>query len=354
MVWQGAGAVPMVLGHDWAVNLLQQSLSRDRLAHAYLFTGPPSIGKTTLALYLARALNCTDPGPRPCGTCSSCRKIDHGVHPDVRVIDESEAVGGAADEPDEPGSRRKRGIKIGQIRELQTQAALSPFEGRRRVYVLCDFQQANLEAANCLLKTLEEPPNNVVLILTALQAEGLLPTIVSRCQVLNLRPMPVGEVQKALQQYWGIEERRAAVLASLSAGRIGWAIRASQDEALMGTREKYLVALEQSGKLSYTERIGLAQQLGRNPANLMDALELWQEWWRDLLLARCGTSALVNVDREPAIRADAERYSLQEIESYLRAIERAIQQLDQNVSPSLVMEVLLLKAPHVSAEASQV
>ena len=345
----------MVLGHDWAVSLLQQSLARDRLAHAYLFTGPPSIGKTSLALWLARALNCTDPGPRPCGVCSSCRKIEHGVHPDVRVLDESENVSDKGDESDEPGSRRKRGIKIGHIRELQSQAALSPFEGRRRVYVLCDFQQANLEAANCLLKTLEEPPSNVVLILTALQAEGLLPTIVSRCQVLNLRPMPVSEVQRALQQHGGIEEKRAAVLARLSAGRIGWAIRASQDEALLGAREKYLAALEQSGKLSYSERIGLAQQLSRNPSNLMDALDLWQEWWRDMLLARSGSSAaLVNVDREQAIRADAERYSLQEIESYLRAIERAIQQLDQNVSPGLVMEVLLLRAPRASAEASQV
>lgn len=345
----------MVLGHDWAVNLLQQSLSRDRLAHAYLFTGPPSVGKTSLALYLARALNCADPGPRPCGVCASCRKIDRGVHPDVRVIDESESTGDTADEPAEPGARRKRGIKIGQIRELQAQAALSPFEGRRRVYVLCDFQRANLEAANCLLKTLEEPPDRVVLILTALQAEGLLPTIVSRCQVLNLRPLPVNQVQKALQEYWGVEEARAAALAGLSAGRLGWAIRASQNEALLGAREKYLVALEQSGKLSYTERIRLAQQLSRNPVNLMDALDLWQEWWRDLLLARSGSSArLVNVDREQAIRADAERYSLQEIESFLRAIERAIQQLDANVSPSLVMEVLLLKAPRASAEASQV
>lgn len=345
----------MVLGHDWAVNLLQQSLSRDRLAHAYLFTGPPSIGKTSLALYLARALNCTDPGPRPCGVCPSCRKIDRGVHPDVRVLDEAESTSDAADEPAEPGTRRKRGIKIGQIRELQAQAALSPFEGRRRVYVLCDFQQANLEAANCLLKTLEEPPDNVVLVLTALQAEGLLPTIVSRCQVLNLRPMPVSQVRQALQQYWGIEERRAVVLASLSAGRIGWAIRASQDEALLAAREKYLVALEQTSKLSNSERISLAQQLSRNPARLLDALDVWQEWWRDLLLARSGSSAaLVNVDREQAVRADAERYSLQEIESYLRAIERAIQQLDQNVNPGLVMEVLLLKAPRVSAEASQV
>jgi DNA polymerase-3 subunit delta' len=346
----------MILGHDWAVDLLLQSLARDRLAHAYLFAGPPGIGKTSLALYLARALNCTDPGPRPCGSCASCRKIGQGLHPDVRVLDESEGEGKtAAGEPSEPASRRKPGIKISQVRELQTQAVLSPYEGRRRVYVLCDFQQANVEAANCLLKTLEEPPGSVVLILTALQAEGLLPTIVSRCQVLNLRPLPVRQVRDALRSYWGVEEPKASLLAGLSGGRIGWAIRASRDESLLSNREKYLVALEQAARLNLTERISLAQQLSRDPSALPEVLDLWREWWRDLLLARSGNpGALINVDRAQAIMADAQRYTLHAIQSYLRAIERASQQMDQNVSPGLAMEVLLLKLPRVSTEVSQV
>jgi DNA polymerase-3 subunit delta' len=292
--------------------------------------------------------------------CAACRKIGQGAHPDVRVIDGSD--GGCkgegsretrAAEPTESASRRKPGIKIGHVREIQAQASLSPFEGRKRVYVLCDFQLANLEAANCLLKTLEEPPANVVLILTALQAEGLLPTIVSRCQVLNLRPLPVQRVQEALQGHWGVEEGRAQVLARLSAGRIGWAIEASRDDSLLLSREKYLVALEQGSRLSVVERIGLAQQLSQNLQSLPDVLDLWQEWWRDLLLVKSGnTQALINLDRQQAIMSDAQRYTLRDIESYLRAIERAIQQIDQNVSPSLAMEVLLLRLPHVSPDTS--
>ena len=111
--------VPLIVGHEWAVDLLTQSLASDRLSQAYLFVGPQHIGKTTLALYLARALNCTDAVRRPCGKCSVCRRIGQGLHPDVREID------GA-------GSR----IKIDQIRELQRQASLSPFEGRWRVNIL--------------------------------------------------------------------------------------------------------------------------------------------------------------------------------------------------------------------------
>jgi len=159
-VWQ-------VVGHEWAVELLKRSLTNGRVAHAYLLTGPPQIGKTTLALNFAQALNCQNP-EGPCGECLSCRKIAHGTHPDVRVI---EGQGGT--------------IKIDQIRALQRQAALSCTEGRWKVFILRQMERATTEAANCLLKTLEEPPAHVILVLTASEADALPPTIVSRCQVLN-------------------------------------------------------------------------------------------------------------------------------------------------------------------------
>jgi DNA polymerase-3 subunit delta' len=330
---------PSVIGHAWAVDMLQHGLAHDRLAQTYLFTGPPRIGKTSLALYLAQAVNCLAEGgvsssvadsERPCGKCSACRKIGRGLHPDVRVLDE-------------PGSS----IKIGQLRDLQMEMNLAPFEGQRRVYVLCNFQQATLEAANCLLKTLEEPPPRVILILTAPQAEMLLPTVISRCQVLNLRPLPTEQVQEALERHWGVEPRRAHVLARLSGGRIGWAIEASQDDTLLRSREKYLVALEQVIRQERTERVGLAQQLSQNSQGLPEILDLWQGWWRDLLLAKSGNlQALVNIDREQTVMNEAQHYTLNEIQSCLRSIEHAAQQIEQNVNATLAMEVLLLSMPH--------
>jgi len=319
----------MVVGHDWAVQLLQSGLRRGHLTQAYLFAGPPRIGKTTLALYLASALNCLHPTDRPCGQCDSCRKIAQGLHPDVRVVDE-------------PGSS----IKIDQIRELQRDVTLSPFEGRWRVHILCDFQQATTEAANCLLKTLEEPPPKVVIVLTALQAEMLLPTIVSRCQILNLRPLPTRVAQEALERHWGVEPRAALLLARLCEGRIGWAIEASASDALLRNREKYLVALEQILRQERPARMGLAQQLGQNPQGLPEIFDLWQGWWRDLLLAKCGNlDALINVDREAIMLNEAHNLTLAEIATCLRAIEHTALQVEQNVNPVLAMEVLLLRMP---------
>jgi len=237
-------------------------------------------------------------------------------------------------------------IKIDQIRELQREISLSPFAGRWRVYILCNFQKATPEAANCLLKTLEEPPPRVVLILTAIQAEMLLPTIVSRCQVLNLRPLPVDQVQRALQAHWGIELRQASLLARLSGGRIGWAIEASSNDALLRKREKYLVALEQALCQGRTGRMSLAQQLSREPQVLPDVFDLWQSWWRDLMLAKSGNAhALTNIDREQMVLNEAQHYTLGEIWACLRAIQRAAQQVKQNVSPRLALAVLFLRMP---------
>ncbi|HUT16065.1 MAG TPA: DNA polymerase III subunit [Anaerolineae bacterium] len=323
--------MPLIIGHEWAVQLIRHSLASGCLSQAYLLAGPPRIGKTSVALYLARAVNCLDDDPkaRPCGTCSACRKIGRGRHPDVRVIDGQED-----------------GIKIDQIRELQSEIILSPFEARRRVYILRDFQKATLGAANCLLKTLEEPPPSAVLVLTAIQAEMLLPTVVSRCQVLHLRPLPVSQVQEALQTHWGVDPHQARLLARVSEGRIGWALNASGDEALLQNRDKYLIALEQVLQQNRTERMSLAQQLSRNASALPDVFDLWQSWWRDVLLAKSGNEhALTNVDREQTVRIEAQSYTLEQIRACLHAIRRAAQQVEQHVNPRMALEVLFLNMP---------
>lgn len=325
---------PLIIGHEWAVELLQRGLESGRLSHAYLFAGSPHVGKTSLALYLARALNCLDPEIRPCGSCGACRKIGSGLHPDVRVIDE-------------PGSS----LKIDQIRLLQKEMSLAPFEGRWRVYVLCDFQQATLEAANCLLKTLEEPPPKVVLILTATQVGLLLPTIVSRCQVFNLRPLPVAQVQKALQVHWAMEPREANLVASLSEGRVGWAIEARNDDTLLLNREKCFVALEQVLRQERTGRMKLAEQLSQNRSLLLDVFDLWQSWWRDLLLTKSGNvHALTNIDRKQTVINEAKRFTCSEILFSLRSIRDAAQQVEQNVNPRLALDVLFLKMPYPTEE----
>jgi len=284
-----------------------------------------------LALYMASLLSCLAPNSKPCGQCSACRKIAQGLHPDVRVINE------------EAGS-----IKIDQIREMQREIALSPFEGHWRIYVLCDFQQATVEAANCLLKTLEEPPPKVVLVLTATESEALLPTIVSRCQVLNLRVLPASQVEHALQTYWTVQPVQASLLAKLSQGRMGWAIAASTDDSLLRTRDKHLLALEQALRMGRTQRLGLAGQLCRNSEAMPVLCDSWQSWWRDLLLLKTGNvGALVNVDRERTLQAEVQHCTMKEILDSLYFIRECAEQIEHNVNPCLALEVLLLKLPRL-------
>lgn len=319
-----------VVGHDWAVELLKRSLENGRVSHAYLLTGPPQIGKTTLALSFAQALNCPS-DDRPCGKCLSCRKIARHTHPDVRIIEGKDGT-----------------IKIDQIRAVQREVALSPYEGRWRVYIIRGMERATTEAANCLLKTLEEPPANVILLLTAQDADALPPTIVSRCQVLNLRPPATETVRKALQERWGVEAERAELLARLSGGRIGWAITASEDEAILKRRERQLqemLALAEEGRVS---RLDYAYRLSRQPEAIQEALDLWLSWWRDLLLVKGGCPEMMtNVDQEATLQERARGYTLEQVRGFVKAIQATARQLEQNVNARLALEALMLSLPNV-------
>jgi len=317
-----------VVGHEWTVKLLERSLANGRTAHAYLLLGLPQIGKTTLALNFAQALNCLDEG-KPCGQCRSCLKIAHGNHPDVRVV---EALNGT--------------IKIDQIRAMQREVALSPHEGRWKVYIIRQMERATTEAANCLLKTLEEPPAQVILILTASDMDQLLPTIISRCQVLNLRPPSMLLVQKALEERWEIDSERARLLARLSGGRLGWAVRASQDRTILRKRERRLGEMIELMGQGRVERLRYAQHLSKSPDGLREVLDLWLSWWRDLLLIKGDSSTeITNVDREATLRSQAGGYSLIQVWDFIEALRTAVWQLEHNANTRLTLEVLMLSLP---------
>jgi len=320
-----------VVGHKWAVDLLKRALASGRVAHAYLLTGPPQIGKRSLALNFAQALNCLNDNneEKPCGQCLACSKIAHGNHPDVQII---EGEGGT--------------LKIDQMRALRHEAVLSPLEGRWKVYIIRQMEQATAEAANCLLKTLEEPPSNVILMLTASEAEVLLPTIVSRCQVLNLRPLATETVQRSLQERWGVDVERALLLARLSGGRLGWAVTASQNDAILDQRESHLDEMMELLSQGRVERLEYAQQLSRNPEAMPELLHLWISWWRDLLLATSGSSVgITNVDREDTLRIQAQRYSLGQVRGFVEALRATVWQLERNANTRLTLEVLMLSLP---------
>lgn len=321
----------VLVGHDWALRLLLNSWQAGRVSHATLLLGPPNIGKTTLARTFAQALQCAAPTPMPCGTCSSCRRVMTGNHPDVRVLDT----------PGEP-------IKIEQVRELQRELALLPYEGKWRVAILTAFERATPEAANALLKTLEEPPRYVVLLLTATRIDQLLPTIVSRCQILWLRPLTIDQVQQALISQWNVEPSEAKLLAHLSAGRLGWAVNALQDREVMERRAEALEHIFNLMNQNRVQRLTYAAALSRSPKLLEETLMLWGTWWHDILLLKAGARIPVrNIDHVERLHEQAQHITLEQARRMVEQIEFVMRCLEQNVNARLAIEVLLLSWPRI-------
>ena len=321
-----------VSGHDWAVLSLDRAVSDDRPAHAYLISGPAQIGKATLARSLALALNCrsTD-SPRPCLTCRSCQLISANKHPDVQLI-----------EPD--GAH----VKIDQVRALQHDLALRPLEGRYRVAIFDQFETATVEAQNALLKTLEEPPDYAVLIVLTADPELLLPTIVSRCQQMALRPLTTAQVREALIQTWHVETPQADVLAHLSGGRLGWAVKAAANHTLLEARANYLDDLQTLLQGDRVARFAYAEDLTKKSERAREAIDLWRTWWRDVLLTASGSTAeLINIDRMAQVQALAQHVDVHQAKAAADACGRALWQMDRNVTARLVVEVLLLDLPMI-------
>lgn len=326
-----------LVGHDWAVQLLGHAVAEDRVGHAYLFTGPAHIGRTTLARVFAQALNCTaDPPDRPCGQCRACRLIATDRHPDVRLL-----------EP-ETTDRGTRSIKIEQIRGLQQDLMLSAYEARHKVAIVRDFEAAAPSAANAFLKTLEEPPAGVVLLLTAGDADQLLPTIASRCHTVALRPIPPGLIEETLSTTHNISDEQARLLAHVADGRVGWAIAASHNSELLAERQEQLDLLDKTLATTRVGRFALADTLARKSERLLPLLRTWLSWWRDLSLLTYGRQELdnlSNIDRQEQLYACAQQWTSKQVLHGLSQTNTAIWQLEHNANTRLVLENMMLAYP---------
>jgi DNA polymerase-3 subunit delta' len=322
-----------VLGQDKILALLDRSLEKNIIAHAYLLVGPHHVGKRTLALNLAQALNCSSHKP-PCGQCRSCHRILDHKHADVTSI----------------GLDSRTEIGIDDIRELQKFANLPPYEGKCKVFIIDDAEYLSTEAANSLLKILEEPPPKVVWLLLTAEERRLLPTIVSRCQRLELKPLPLTQVQKILTDFYNADLAKAEFLAHLCHGCLGWAISALADDDILRQRAQRVTMISSLTHASLEQRFAYAQeiatQFSQNRKSVAEVMEVWLMWWRDLMLIKGGCKeAIINVDYEMALEEQAKSLSLNEIKQFLANLRSLREEISKNVNPRLAFESLMLNMP---------
>jgi DNA polymerase-3 subunit delta' len=314
-----------IKGQGQAVGILSQAMQNKRMAHAYLFEGQDGVGKKTTALSLAQALNCLRQMGDACVECPSCHKIEQGQHPDVRLV-----------EPD------GQYIKIEFIRQLQRELASKPYEGRVKVQIIDEAEKLTLSAANCLLKTLEEPPSNSLLILISAHPYNLPATVLSRCQRLTFKQLAVEEIEQLLKDR-GLTPAECRLIAFFCQGSLAQA-QALDIGQVLAERDKLIEEVISHFPLSGEGLLDRVQLLWRDKEQVERLLKWLLLWFRDLLLIRAGQKRdrLVNEDKWPELSRQAGQFTSADLQQKLYAIERTEEHLRRHVNPQLALEVLFM------------
>lgn len=319
-----------VIGHEQPKRFLQAALGSGRLAHALLFHGPDRIGKRLVAKVLAQAVNCeagpTLSAPDACGTCRSCHQIDIGSHPDVTMMTATSGKG-----------------ETEQTREIESRFIYRPLVGTRKIVILDNADLLRHEAANALLKTIEEPPPDSLIVLVSGHPESLLPTIRSRCQELRFAPLAIDLVKDVLQRQRGLSDTDARFLAMVSGGRLGLALEADI-EALRGERSAFLELVSQESLESVGALLGVAETVAKSE-QAEAALGWLASWFRDLAILKVGgdLGRLLNTDCLDDLNRLTGKLTLEKILELADVVETMEQGLERNLNKQLMLESLLLR-----------
>ena len=309
-----------IIGHERNIDSLRNVLRSGHLAGAYLFAGPEHVGKTFAAQMFARAIQCTEMDADACGRCVACRKVRDGNHPDVRFI-----------EPQ--GSW----MKIDQVRAMQRQLNYRPMEGRYKVYVLNRAERMTAQAANSMLKTLEEPPGDAVIILITSNYDAILPTIRSRCRTLKFGRVPNETLAQALIQRYMLPENLARQMAVLASGNVSQALEMA--ESAEKTEDPEVPVL-----LSGIEPLDLfreAEKLQKQP----EQLDILLMWYRDLLMIKQNAppELLTYVQAGETLKALARQYTSWQLQQAIQHIQETKRHLQRNINSALASEVLVIR-----------
>lgn len=326
-----------LIGHEWAVQLLRGHILNNSLRHAYLITGPRGIGKSNLAIRFIQALNCPQMGNdgNPCLKCPTCNRVARLEHPDLFPVSVGED---------------SKQIKVDQIRELIRSLSLSPYDSKHRFGLLLDFENASISAQNSLLKTLEEPPGSVILILTSITSAALLETIKSRCEEIKLNPVPLDVTSQGLQDFHHLPPQEASHLAHISGGKPEIALAMHADPEILARRTNLLDEHLEILSGNSVRRFAYADQVSDDLSKVSELLDTWISVWQDIL-HQCSNAKmpLQNIDRQEDIDRILEQVDLNTARDSLGLFQRAHQLLGKNANLKLTLEDLFLGLPTIKS-----
>lgn len=318
-----------IIGQEQIKEHLHNALETGKISHAYIINGEKSSGKEFIARVFAMALQCEKGGTEPCQECHSCKQMLTDNQPDViRVMHE-----------------KPNTISVDDIRtQLNGDVAIKPYSSPRKIYIVNEAEKMTVQAQNALLKTLEEPPAYAVILLLTANINALLPTIRSRCVVLNMKPVADGLVKKYLMEELHVPDYKAEVCVAFSRGNIGKAKALASSEDFETVKAEALSLLKYIKDMELNEIIAAIRKITEYKLDVGDYLDLIAVWYRDVLLFKATNDGNQLVFREEiqAIRTVAQRSSYEGIEDIINALDTAKRRLDANVNFELTMELLML------------
>ena len=317
-----------ILGQETVVTILKNALTKNRLSHAYIFTGKEGVGKGRTAFEFAKAINCNRLEDDACDECLSCRKANNDNHPDIKEM-----------------KAENSSIKIDQIRELQQEIMYKPYESKKKVYIIHQAEDMTLSAANSLLKTLEEPPSYAIIILLTNNLNQLLATTISRCQLIRFKRIAHDLIKQNLINNYDLSPAKGQLVSSLADGRYDYAANLIEDETQLEMREEIIEFLVGFPNIDRVELFEEVQDLLEYKDKINQILEIMITWYRDLLLLNLEQEdKIINADYISELKNNLSNLESAEIEKMIEIIEESNKLIKEfNVNLQLSLEVMLLK-----------